>query len=423
MKKVNNIQDNNTLRFKSITPESKTINDLRVEGLREELTTKVVKPNYKESEVFKYVSDDISPIVENKKEKKFLNNLHFYEGESAVVRGRACVPFTEFIDCLKNLGWGYSNFQSVYKGNKEYIRYTLEPSYTAKKSATEEEVKKALYDLYNGNIDFGRVIYKYAPELNYFTVIIPEECSDENLEENVCSKKKKLSENILYKNTRHFHNKEVKKFCEDNLPRGEEMFYIVRNDYGGYLVNEGDNNRPVYYFEKVDVEKAEAFDTEEEAEEAIDFYCFDLYMGWEDDVDTESIVHDEEGSHLSWDTLIGEIDNFKNSCRILPVTSRKIKEYMKKLDKERQRESSVEERKNNIAFYVITDNSGNYVGKDENNKYFLINNIDDAETYDTEEEAKSAIKDFLSSLGSEGVDEDFRVISVFINDIYVKLDR
>ena len=65
MKKVNNIQDNNTLNFKSIETEKTTVEDLAIDELRESRNQKTTPRKLKDSKILNYVSEDM-PIKENK---------------------------------------------------------------------------------------------------------------------------------------------------------------------------------------------------------------------------------------------------------------------------------------------------------------------------------------------------------------------
>lgn len=426
MKKVNNIQDNNTLNFKSIETEKNTIEDLAIDGLRESITQKSSPKKLKDSRILNYVSEDM-PIKENKKEKKFLNNLHFYEGEDAVVGEEVCVPFLDFVDCLNNLGWVYTNYQDVYKGNKAYTRYTLAPSAQNskhKKTASAEEVKDALTEIYQGKVDFGKATYRYAPELNYLTVIIPNNCTEE-FEEGKEKRINTIKENKMYKKGRYLHEKELKKFCEDNLPAGEEVFYIVKDEDGRYLVNEGEKENPSYFFDRVREEDAEAFMTKEEANEAIVFYCFDYDMDWVDSVDDEDRGFNTETNSEEpiWDNFISEIQEFKDSCSIVPITARKVKEAIKKVARHRIREEKVADKRREVAFYIVQDEDGKYLSETEDGGYTLVDTIDEAEAYDSEEDADSAIFHFNWKLEKDSKSEvELKIIDVYINDLYYKVN-
>lgn len=416
MKKVNNIQDNNTLNFKSIGTEKTTVEDLAMDELRESRNQKTTPRKLKDSKILNYVSEDM-PIKENKTEKKFINNLHFYEGEDAVVGDEVCVSFSEFVDCLDNLGWAYSNYQDVYKGNKPYTRYTIEPygqNLKHREPASAEEVKDALTDLYNGKIDFGKATYKYAPELSYLTVIVPNDCTEE-FEEGRKKRLATIKENKMYKKGKYLHEKELRKFCEDNLPAGKEMFYIIRDEDGRYLVNEGDKDYPEYFFDRVREDEAEAFMTKEEAEDALDYYCFDysVDMDWADYV----------GDSAEYDDLIKDGQDFKDSCSIIPVTARKVNEAIKKVRRQRIKEEKVADKKREVAFYLVQTDDGKYISETEDGGYILVDTIDDAETYESEEDADSAILHYNWRLEKEGKEEaELKVIDVFIEDIYCKVN-
>ena len=495
---ANNIINHDTLNFKALHTENKTHDDLVVEGLREELTHKETPRRLKDSRVLKMVSEDL-PIKENKKEKKFLNNLHFYEGEDAVVEEEVCVPFLDFIECLASLGYVYSNYQTVYKNGKEFTRYTIIPD--SENCVSIDELKDTLTELYKGKVNFGKATYKYAPEINYLTVIVPNSCNDDaEFEENNQSRDAMLRENALYKKGKRIQEQNLMKFCEENIPAGETLFYVVKNADGKYLVNVGTADDTEYEFDRVKEDRAEAFETIEEAEDAIMKYCYDL----EEDVGSEDneITNDED--------LYKKTMDFMKTCDIVPIGTRKVNESIKKNaqrklreakgfiirqgneylvnegDKEavsrfftqcnkedaevfktkteaknaiaqylkdysendndrpedfnlkktiaevtnacefiplseseikELKESSVGDRKRDVAFFIVKDEDGNYLCKDDNGEYFLNTDINDAETYELQDDAEDDI--YLYNMNKEE-ETQFKIVNVYINDLYVK---
>lgn len=503
-----NIINNNTLNFKALHTENKTHDDLVAEGLREELTRKETPRRLKNSRVLKMVSDDL-PIKENKKEKKFINSLHFYEGEDAIIEEEVCVPFIEFVDCLASLGWVYSNYQTVHKDGKSYTRYTLIPD--GKNCASEDELKDILTELYHGKVDFGEATYTYAPELSYLTVIIPDDCEGE-MEEATQSRDTMLRENALYKRGKRIQEQNLRKFCEDNLPAGETMFYVVKNAEGKYLVNDGTKETPNYWFKRTVEDNAEAFESMEEAEDAIRSYAFDCAypMDWADYYDEDERVTEPDGTvHPDYAIIDRDCDKFLKKCDIIPIGTRKVKESIKKYNQKKLKEakgfiikqgneylvnegdkdevnrfftqcdkceaevfktkrdaknaiaqylrdysendydrpedfnlkktiseitdacefiplseseikelkeSSVGDRKRDVAFFLVKNEDGEYLCKDGNN-YYLDTDINNAEAYELQDDAEDDI--YLYNVNKEE-EMEFKIVNVYINDLYVK---
>ena len=507
---ANNIINHDTLNFKALHTENKTHDDLVVEGLREELTHKETPRRLKDSRVLKMVSEDL-PIKENKKEKKFLNNLHFYEGEDAVVEEEVCVPFLDFIECLASLGYVYSNYQTVYKNGKEFTRYTIIPD--SENCVSIDELKDTLTELYKGKVNFGKATYKYAPEINYLTVIVPNSCNDDaEFEENNQSRDAMLRENVLYKKGKRIQEQNLMKFCEDNIPAGETLFYVVKNAEGDYLINEGSEESPNYWFDNVTEEEAEAFNSVEDAEDAIREYAWECAypMDWQNYYDENERVTDPDGRvHPDYDIIDKDCDEFLKECDIIPIGTRKVNEAIKgnaqkrlaeakgiiikqgdeylvnegdketvsrfftqcdkkdaevfnskeeaedaiaqyiedyasndydapeDLDIEKAisdiknacefiplseseikelKESTVGDVKRDVAFFIVKDDNGNYLCKNDDG-YFLDTDIDNAEVYELQDDAEDDI--YLYNVDKEE-ETEFKIISVYINDLYVK---